>query len=77
MAYWKSVDKTTKGLKRKTKPKLLMKRKKGYRNLTDKEAKREGRTGRVKGWVNTTDSAKRKSHRRKMKGSSASMFSLK
>ena len=70
MAYWKSKNKTTKVLKRKTKPKTPMVRKKGWRDLTDKEAKREGRKGRVKGWVNTTDGAKRKSHRRKYKGSS-------
>jgi len=63
MAYWKSKNKTTKVLKRKT-VKSPMPRKKAVRNLTDSEAKREGRTGRVKGWVNTTDGAKRKSHRR-------------
>lgn len=63
MAYWKPKNKTTKVLKRKTVKKTIP-RKVGVRNLTDKTAKKLGRTGRVKGWVNTTDGAKRKSHRR-------------
>ncbi len=63
MAYWKRTTKTTKTLKRKTTTTPL-KRKVGVRNLTDKTAKKLGRK-RVKGHVNTTDGAKRKSHTRK------------
>lgn len=66
MAYWvreKPKSKKVKDLKRKT-VKTPLKRKVGVRNLTDKEAKREGRAPRKKNYVNTTDGAKRKSHRR-------------
>jgi len=61
MAYWKRKNKTTKILIRRKKP--VLKRKVGHRNLTDKSARKLGRT-RKKGYVNTTDGAKRKSHKR-------------
>lgn len=63
LASWKRVSATKKVLPRTKKAPLV--RKVGYRNLTDKEAKREGRTGRKKNYVNTTDGAKRASHKRK------------
>ena len=67
MAYWvqeKPKSKKVKQLRRKTVKRPLI-RKVGVRNLTDKEAKREGRAPRKKNYVNTTDGAKRKSHTRK------------
>jgi len=69
MAYWKSKSKTTKALIRPSTKKAPTTRKKGVRNLTDKEAKREKTGKRVKNYVNTTDGAKRVSHHRKPRNS--------
>lgn len=75
MAYWKNKNKTTKVLKRKTVKRPLV-RKKGVRNLTDAEAKRQKTGKRVKNYVNTTDGAKRKSHRRKPRSSGLGLGDL-
>lgn len=63
MAYWKRTSKKKKTLTRKS-SKNRSSRKVGYRNLTDKAAKKLGRR-RKKGFANTTDGANRKSYSRK------------